>query len=154
MRQIINDIKESQREPVNVFYVKTDGINLVAASDNTSTSFVGIAKNEDFYRCFNDEQVNLLIDAVNNRTRERNYFRLLSKYLSEEISDAEFEKEIEDNERLYVIDASKVPTQSQLMVAAELSKRIIDIESADDFLSLFSFSEPDSETIRLLGAGE
>lgn len=149
MQQTINKIVETQSAPGNFYYLKTDGVAMIAASNETFTSFVGVANNEDFNRSFNEEPIDLLIQAVNNRTRERNYFRLLTKYLEQEICDEEFEKEIEENENLYVVDTSINPTDSQLRNAANLSKRIIGIDSPDDFMSLFSFSE--YGTVKLLG---
>lgn len=141
MQSTINEIRESQLGPDKILFLKSDGVSVVAASNEVYTSFVGIATNEGFNRNFNDEPVKLLITAVNNRTKERNYFQLLSKYLGNEITEDEFEKEIENNESIYVIDPSVNPTKSQLRNAAILSKSIIGIESIDDFMSLFSFSE-------------
>lgn len=49
------------------------------------------------------ESIESLTRAVNNRTRERNYFRLYSEMLDGTISDEEFDRQIEDHEDLYVV---------------------------------------------------
>lgn len=141
-------IETSGFEPSKYFYLKSNGIEVSAVSNGTQTAFTGIADNDVFKKTFNDDQTQLLLKAVNNRTRERNYFRLYSQFLDNEITAEEFEKEIDDHEHLYVVDTSDSPSEVELSTASKLAKHILSVDSLDDFFSLFSFSE--EKAVKLL----
>lgn len=151
MLQTLNVFSENQPDEQSVVLIKSGSTTIVAASGEVRTSFVGVSPNNEFFHRFNDTPISLLTIAVNNRTRERNYFRLYSQYLNQEISEEEFEHEIERNENLYVLDCSKNPTRNEFETAYLLAKDIIGVENTDDFLSLFSFSE--DQTHKLLADG-
>lgn len=152
MAQVLNIFHENQPEVKNMFYIMTPGTQMIAISDPNKTSFVGVSSNNEFFERFNQLPITLLTEAVNNRTRERNYFRLLSRLLSQEISENDFEKEIEENENLYVLASTIEPSRTQVALAYELSKDILSVDTPDDFLSLFSFSE--EKTYKLLNDGK
>ena len=152
MMQTINFFNENQDDVRKIMVIHNGGTQVLAVQDAAQTRFVGVSANHDFYNPLNETPINLLKTAVNNRTRERNYFRLLTQFLNGDISEAEFEKEIEDNEDRYVLDCSHEPSLSQFEMACFLSSGILDVESADDFLSLFSFSE--EKSFKLLNNGE
>lgn len=88
-----------------------------------------------------DRLSELLIRAVNNRTRERNYFKKLVELFQNEITEEEFDKEIGDNEDEYVITANEIPTYEDLVLAYEVVKHVKDVKSIDDLSALFSFNQ-------------
>ena len=76
--------------------IDSENIKMVSMSDGIHTAFVGVADNKAVNMVTSmDRMSQLLIRAVNNRTRERNYFKLCNQLLDKEITDEEFEKEIE-----------------------------------------------------------
>lgn len=83
--------------------------------------------------------IELLIKAVNNRTVERNYFRLYGEMVDGTITEEEFEKEIAKNEREYVLSGEEEPDERTLTTALLLSRRIKDVNDSEDLSSLFSF---------------
>ncbi|ERT60311.1 hypothetical protein HMPREF1254_0622 [Prevotella sp. BV3P1] len=87
-----------------------------------------------------DRLSELLIKAVNNRTRERNYFKKLVELFQGEVTEEEFDKAIEENEDDYVVTADGTPSREDLMLACEAAKQIKDVRDIDDFAALFSFN--------------
>ncbi|MDF9829345.1 hypothetical protein [Parabacteroides sp. PF5-6] len=86
------------------------------------------------------EALNMLITAVNNRTIERNYFKLYCDLLDGIISEGDFGKEIEENESEYVIDESEEPSVEKLKLAIALSDKLKNVDSVTDLSALFSFN--------------
>ena len=148
MEQSLSLYFQNQQLNQSLLYIKVGAGEVEVSKGQPLTGFVGISSNFDFLSM----PVDLLRTAVNNRTRERNYFRLLSQYLSEELSADDFDKEIEQNEDKYVLCCDCEPTRAQFMMACYLSKGLLDVDSSDDFLSLFSFSE--EKTFKLLTDGK
>lgn len=79
--------------------------------------------------------------AVNNRTRERNYFKLYCEMLDGNITEEEFDKEIEEHEDKYIIKQDKDASIEDIEVALEVSPSLMSITSPDDMAEVFSFSE-------------
>ena len=144
MEQSLSLYSQNQATAERKVIIKIASNEYQITKSETLTGFAGISSNIDFLSM----PFELLFTAVNNRTRERNYFQLLTKLLSEEISDDEFDKEIEENEDRYVLQSNQTPSRPQFEMACILAKRLMDINSPDDFLSLFSFSE--EKTYKLL----
>lgn len=109
--------------------------------DEENTAVMGVIRNDAFKTPFIDSRVELLIKAVNNRTRERNYYKKYIELLDEEITSEEFDKEIEENEDLYVISQNDDASREEIWQAIELSPRLMDVNDVDDMANLFSFSE-------------
>jgi predicted nucleotidyltransferase component of viral defense system len=103
---------------------------------------VGASKNDAFYKAIsgNADVIELLIKAVNNRTVERNYFKLYCEMLDSSITEDEFDKIIKANESDYVIDETDEPDEAKIKTALELIKQIKGVNSMNDFTSLFSFN--------------
>ena len=78
--------------------------------------------------------------AVNNRTRERNYANLCLRLAEGQISDEEFEQEIIENEDRYVISFPEVMSVEEVKMAAQMTEGILDVDSEDDFRELFSIN--------------
>lgn len=118
-------------------------MHMVMVSDGNMTAFSGVARN-DFLTVpvslINDRVKNLLIRAVNNRTRERNYFKLYSQLLDNSISDEEFEKAIEKNEDDFVVSQDCEADLNDMKLALSLASEIKDVTDVDDIAALFSFS--------------
>ena len=83
--------------------------------------------------------LDLLTRAVNNRTRQRNYFQLQSSMLEGVISEDEFYKKIEENEDDYVVEEMEQPSLERVYEALFLSQNIKDVNNSEDFATLFSF---------------
>lgn len=84
--------------------------------------------------------VDLLLKAVNNRTIERNYFRLYGELADGTITEEEFNREIEENESEYVLVGDEEPNEQTLRMALILSQRIKDVKDTEDLSSLFSIN--------------
>lgn len=117
-------------------------LKLVASQYQDKTAFLGVATN----RLFNSRLVpecylDLLLRAYSNRTRERNYFRLYCQLLDNEITDDEFDAEIDENPDKYVVKAPMKVNIGDVYCALNLSERMMDIDSTDDFASVFSIDD-------------
>lgn len=88
-----------------------------------------------------DRLKELMTRAINNRTRERNYFKLYCDMLDGSITEEEFDKEIEENEDRYVIKQNQDASVEDMEVALEVSPLLMDVKSPDDMAEVFSFSE-------------
>lgn len=121
-------------------------------SDANAGFFFGSYKGDSLTTVFNSfvpqTTIELLFQAVNNRTVERNYFRLYSQLLEGTISEEFFDQEIANNEDDYVIVTDKRPSFEDLRTALLLATKIKDINNSTDLSTAFSFS-PD-ETDKLL----
>lgn len=118
---------------------KGNGI-VVSVSNERVTTFAGVVRNEVlFVDGINGNIKELLVTAVNNRTRERNYFKKYVELLEGTISDDEFDKAIEDNEDDYVISEDKEPTLEDVQCVLEMAPELKDVNSVEDLASLFSF---------------
>lgn len=121
-------------------------------SDANAGFFFGSYKGDSLTTFFNSfvpqKTIELLFQAVNNRTVERNYFRLYSQLLEGTISEEFFDQEIANNEDDYVIVTDKRPSFEDLRTALLLATKIKDINNSTDLSTAFSFS-PD-ETDKLL----
>ena len=120
--------------------------HIVVQEHKDITHFEGVGPTESVQRIvtrivYVDRLSELLIRAVNNRTRERNYFKKLVDLFQNEITEEEFDKEIEENENEYVITTNEIPTREDLALACEISKHIKDVEDVDDLSALFSFNQ-------------
>ena len=108
------------------------------------TIFAGVSKNNSFIDRFTGKSFQkpyeLLIKAINNRTVERDYFRLYSELASGIISEEDFNKELDENEDNYVIQNDIIPTMEELKIAIMLVQEIKDVNTSEDLSSLFSFN--------------
>lgn len=117
-------------------------MNITIATDGNITAFAGVAKNNTFNieRSF-DRARELLVRAVNNRTRERNFFRLYSDMLEQNITEEEYSRQLEEFQDEYVLPLPVEADMTDVETAVQLSEQIKGVESMDDFQSLFSFSD-------------
>lgn len=127
------------RESVSV--IDNNNVKVVAVSNGTYTAFAGLADNKviSLFTSIN-RMSELLIRAVNNRTRERNYFRLYNQLLENEITDDEFDKEIDSNEDDYVVLNNEDADINDIKTALLLCHHLKDVKDVDDMADLFSFS--------------
>lgn len=118
--------------------------------------FIGSYKGDSFTTILNsiipENVLNLLVRAINNRTVERNYFRLYSQFLEGNLSEEAFDKEIELHEEDYVITTEKKPQIEDVRAILRIADKIKDLNSSSDLSLLFSF-DPD-ETDRVLALPE
>lgn len=122
------------------------GVNVTFKCVEERVWFAGDADAESFFRTcdYFTKSLDLLAEAVNNRTRERNYFRKYAELLMGELSDEDFNREIEENEAMYVIQPHIDASLEDLNLAVYLAKKggLMDIDSIDDIIDLFSFKYP------------
>lgn len=152
-------MKENQDRPVPVTAVSSAPVTVTIESQAdpelqadlivrvvpqaTHTFFAGAFKNHIAPRVISmleGTRERMLVDAVNNRTRERNYYQLYSRLLENEISEEEFDNEIDENPDDYVISTDKVPSEIEFHEAIALSDHIKGIETTGDIESLFSLN--------------
>lgn len=126
----------------SVSIIDNDKIKMVSCDNGVCTVFAGIANNKVININSNLERKNeLLIRAVNNRTRERNYFRKYSELLEGEISEEEFDKEIDEHEDDYVISTNENASLNDIELALELCPLLKDVKDVDTMADIFSFKD-------------
>ncbi|MDE5570930.1 MAG: hypothetical protein K2I86_02590 [Prevotella sp.] len=130
--------------------------NFIAVSqeDSNNIAFAGVGSETVINRMMGldmDNLMELLVRAVNNRTRQRNYFRLYGQMLEKEISEEDFYQKIEENEDDYVIEELEKPSKERLLQALHLSRKIKNVNSSEDLSDLFSFDsfETDRQLINI-----
>ena len=64
-----------------------------------------------------DHILDIMAVAINNRTRERNYFKLYSSLLENKISDEEFDRLIDENPDMYVQESYRDFSPLEIAVA-------------------------------------
>lgn len=105
-------------------------------------AFAGVTNKANFFNISTADRLKeLMTRAVNNRTRERNYFKLYCEMLDGNITEEEFDKEIEEHEDKYIIKQDKDASIEDIEVALEVSPSLMSITSPDDMAEVFSFSE-------------
>lgn len=131
---------------VSVAEIKGDGIEMRIARNEENTYFAGVAENEKFAHLMARSKMRekLLLDAVNNRTRERNYYILYSRLADGEITDEDFDRLLDENPDNYVVNTFISPSVEEFEEAWALSKQILNVESVGDVEILFSFDENDT----------
>lgn len=121
----------------------SQGLFTMAISYNDKVFFAGVADFESFNNTYDyiRKSLEFMFEAVNNRTRERNYFKKYAELLMGEISEEEFSKEIEKHESLYVVQPYIEATKNDIKLALSLVENggLMDVESLDDIADLFSF---------------
>jgi hypothetical protein len=121
---------------------KNDGSSVIAIQDKDRVTFAGVANKARFFSISTADRLKeLMTRAINNRTRERNYFKLYCDMLDGNITEDEFDREIEQNEDKYIIKQDCDASVEDIEVALEVSPSIMDVKSPDDMAEIFSFSE-------------
>ena len=121
-----------------------DGSPVVAIQDSEKdrVAFAGVVNKARFFSISTADRLkDLMTRAINNRTRGRNYFKLYCDMLDGNITEEEFDKEIEQNEDKYIIKQDHDASTEDIEVALEVSPSIMDVKSPDDMAEIFSFSE-------------
>lgn len=121
---------------------KNDGSSVIAIQDKGRVTFASVANKARFFSISTADRLKeLMTRAINNRTRERNYFKLYCDMLDGNITEDEFGREIEQNEDKYIIKQDCDASVEDIEVALEVSPSIMDVKSPDDMTEIFSFSE-------------
>lgn len=122
--------------------IDNGNVKMLSVSNGVQTAFVGVAENKALNMVTSiDRMSQLLIRAVNNRTRERNYFRLYNQLLEKEITEEEFDKEIDEKEDEYVVSNNEEADKNDIEIALALCSYLKDVKDVDDMADLFSFSD-------------
>ena len=125
-------------------YIQGDGITATAIVGQDITVFAGAATTSAFTRTLigqDNRLEDLYVRAINNRTRERNYFKLYSSLLRGDISDDDFDEEIDKNEDDYVVPAGVDADLTEIEFALQVTPKLKNVETTDDFMALFSFND-------------
>lgn len=138
---------------INMFSYSCGETKYVAVSSQGSVAFAGTTNDSNLRDFFSGISINrifsLLVTAINNRTRERNFARLSEQLALEEISEKEYDEEIEMHEDLYVIKCDQKPSILELRTAMQIAPNILDVKDVDDFSVLFSFDEESLQQLYL-----
>lgn len=128
-------------------------LKFVAVQYPDKTEFSGVATNRLFNgSLISNKYMELLMRAYTNRTRERNYFRLYCQLLENELSDDEFDNEIDAYPDKYVVKSPEKASIDDIYFAMRLSDHMMGIDSSDDFSSSFSIDDESIESyINLIG---
>ncbi len=132
--------QNSSTPVLSTFSITGDNLFVEGIKSQGLMIFSGVAAEESFTNLTltEDNKTDLLIRAINNRTRERNYFKLLSSLLENEISEEEFDQEIDQNEDEYVVSTDQKVDLNSLKFILSNYKRIKDVNDMDDLSALFS----------------
>lgn len=126
---------------ISISVVENDKVSMAIYENGVKSVFMGVAEKGVVSELISvDHTRDLLIRAVNNRTRERNYFRKYCELLQGSITDEDFDNEIESNEDEYVVSENETADLNDINTAIELSPKIKDVKDVDDMATLFSFS--------------
>lgn len=135
--------------PTKVTGLMRDGMFVAEKIGNENYVFKGVSLGASvFERMAGVDQENirdLLTRAINNRTRQRNYFRLYSEMLEGTVDEDDFYRILEENEDEYVIAETEAPTIDRIKAALLLSKDIMDVKSSEDISNLFSFDTEETD---------
>lgn len=139
------DIYVTEMNPTEAYTQIWNGdFNLQAKSCNGIVAFSGSSSVGTFHKIliYNFEySIDMLITAINNRTKERDYFRLYCDMLDNSITEEEFDNEIDTNEDKYVISYNNCFSDIQALRQILLfSEKINDVDSVEDFATLFSYN--------------
>lgn len=130
----------------SISVIDNANITMFTVNDGVRTVFAGVADNNVIDMVFSlDRMSQLLIRAVNNRTRERNYFRKYTELLEGDITEEEFDREIEEHEDDYVVSNNEDADAEDIKIAMFLAQYLKDVDYADDMSDIFSFS---NESVR------
>lgn len=127
---------------ITISTVVSNDMKMTVVTDGNVTAFAGVAKNNTLNIERSVDRVGaLLLRAVNNRTRERNFFRLYTDLLEQNITEEEYSRQLEEQQDEYVLPLPVDADMTDIETAVQLSKHIKGVKSMDDFQSLFSFSD-------------
>lgn len=146
MKEIMKDTPLSDNVSSTFYFSSNDSnVQIQGVHDSKgNTVFSGVSRDNSIFKILNvdisPKVYELLKRAINNRTIERNYFRLYSELLDGTITEEEFDKEIEENESEYVISNNIIPSKEELMLALNISDDIKDVKTSEDISSLYSFN--------------
>ena len=81
-----------------------------------------------------DRIIDIMTIAINNRTRERNYFKLYCQLLQNEISEADFNRMIDENPNEYVPEEYHNYGPLEIALARKASENIMDVADLNDII--------------------
>lgn len=130
----------------NALYVtcQSEGKHIIAIQNGDSETYAvaGVMKKTELFNIDLTERLKkILIRAVNNRTRERNYFKLYCEMLDGIITEEDFDKEIDSHEDKYVINQNEDASIEDIELALEIYPDLMDVKDPNDMAEVFSFSD-------------
>ncbi len=157
MKKEIANTQSDNKEPLLSKYIDDKCVIYIISTsmgnDSQIHTSISYSENDQFHKIirgdFYQEAIEMLTTAVNNRTIERNYFKLYCELLDGSLSDEEFDALINQNEEDYIVSENIEPEPSQVSLALKLSERIKDVKSINDLASLFSFNPKSIEQLAI-----
>jgi len=151
IQEVNKTFSGNEIDTVTSYYMNGTTVYTLKHPENDTIFIAGVSEGDSFInqitgRSF-ENIYNLLIKAVNNRTVERDYFRLYSEFISGVLSEKDFEKELNEHEDNYVIQNNIIPTKDDVRFALNIAKDIKDVETSEDLSSLFSFNSIEIEKL-------
>ncbi len=130
----------------NALYVtyQSEDKHIIAIQNGDSETYAvaGVMKKTELFNIDLTERLKkILIRAVNNRTRERNYFKLYCEMLDGIITEEDFDKEIDSHEDKYVINQNEDASIEDIELALEIYPDLMDVKDPNDMAEVFSFSD-------------
>lgn len=110
------------------------------ASADVKTTSVSIIIEEELNIDLEERILQIMSIAVNNRTRERNYFKLYSRLLENKLSEDDFDRIIDENPDEFVQQEYKDYDSLDLAIARKASDKLMDVDDLSDMATLFSIS--------------
>lgn len=110
------------------------------ASADVMTTSVSIIIEEEMNIDLEERILQIMSIAVNNRTRERNYFKLYSRLLENKLSEDDFDRIIDENPDEFVQQEYQDYDSLDLAIARKASDKLMDVSDLSDMATLFSIS--------------
>ena len=140
MIKIMANLEISNPSPQSGFILNSQG-DMLGGPVGVITAAITLSIHQQFVINIEDKLLDIMAVAVNNRTRERNYFKLYSELLEQRITDEEFDRLIDENPDEFVQERYRDYGLLELEIARRASERIMDVEDVSDMASLFSISD-------------
>jgi len=116
-----------------------DVIDIPEANSEEADTF-SVTFNFVTFSTISQQQENLLVTAINNRTRELNYFKKYVELLQHRITDEEFDQLMEQHSDDFSPEQGKPADINTIRYARYLSDKLIDVNDVNDMADLFSIS--------------
>lgn len=134
------NLEISNPSPQSGFILNSQG-DMLGEPIGVITAAITLSIHQQFVINIEDKLLDIMAVAVNNRTRERNYFKLYSELLEQKITDEEFDRLIDENPDEFVQERYRDYGLLELEIARRASEKIMDVEDVSDMASLFSISD-------------
>jgi hypothetical protein len=92
----------------------------------------------NFYSFHWNRKESLYITGIKNLRKKINFIRLNNEFQNDEISDDEFEAEIDNNPEKYIVNVETLKKESDLLILQEIVEKIAEDLTIDEVSEIFS----------------